>query len=81
MISGLGDTTPNNLLIVPLKKGNTVIGVVEIASFKAFRKGDIAYLEQVFSLAAEKTIIKSVENKSKTTKKTATSDTAENQTK
>lgn len=81
VISGLGDTTPNNLLIVPLKKGNTVIGVVEIASFKAFRKGDIAYLEQVFSLAAEKTMVKSAENKNKTTKKTATTDEAENQTK
>lgn len=81
VISGLGDTTPNNLLIVPLKKGNTVIGVVEIASFKAFRKGDIAYLEQVFSLAAERTMVKSAENKNKTTKKTATTDEAENQTK
>ena len=75
VISGLGDTTPNNLLIVPLKKGNDVIGVVEIASFKAFRKGDVAYLEQVFSLAAEKTMVKPTESKSKTTKKAA--DTAE----
>lgn len=81
VISGLGDTTPNNLLIVPLKKGNTVIGVVEIASFKAFRKSDIAYLEQVFSLAAEKTMVKPVETKSKTTNKTATANEAEKQTK
>ena len=81
VISGLGDTTPNNLLIVPLKKGNTVIGVVEIASFKAFKKSDIAYLEQVFSLAAEKTMVKPVETKSKTTNKTATANEAEKQTK
>lgn len=81
VISGLGDTTPNNLLIVPLKKGNDVIGVVEIASFKAFRKGDVAYLEQVFSLAAEKTMVKSNESKSKTTKKAATTAETEKQTK
>ena len=81
VISGLGDTSPNNLLIVPLKKGNNVIGVVEIASFKAFRKSDIAYLEQVFSLAAEKTMAKSVESNSKTAKKTATEAEAEKQTK
>ena len=81
VISGLGDTSPNNLLIVPLKKGNNVIGVVEIASFKAFRKSDIAYLEQVFSLAAEKTMAKSVESNSKTAKKTATEAGAEKQTK
>ena len=81
VISGLGDTTPNNLLIVPLKKGNTVIGVVEIASFKAFRKSDIAYLEQVFSLAAEKTMVKPVETKGKTANKTATANEAEKQTK
>ena len=70
VISGLGNTSPNNLLIVPLKKGNNIIGVVEIASFKAFKKGDIAYLEQVFSLAAEKTMAKPAERKSKTTKET-----------
>ena len=81
VISGLGDTTPNNLLIVPLKKGDDVIGVVEIASFKAFRKSDTAYLEQVFSLAAEKTIVKSADNKGKTIKKTATETGAEKQTK
>ncbi len=56
VISGLGNTSPNNLLIIPLKKGDVVIGVAEIASFKEFRKADISYLEKVFSLAAEKTI-------------------------
>ncbi len=56
VFSGLGNTSPDNLLLIPMKKGKSVIGVVEIASFRPFRKADISYLEQVFNLAAEKTL-------------------------
>lgn len=81
VFSGLGNTSPDNLLIIPMKKGKNVIGVVEIASFKPFRKADISYLEQVFNLAAEKTLGKTNAIKEKTTQKTTTMVENKNQSK
>ncbi|MDN5203350.1 GAF domain-containing protein [Fulvivirgaceae bacterium BMA10] len=63
VISGLGNTTPGYLAIVPMKNSNNVIGVVEVASFKEFAKKDIRYLEQVFALATKKVLVKTTETK------------------
>ncbi len=38
VISGLGKSTPNSLLIVPILHNNECIGIIEIASFKSFDK-------------------------------------------
>lgn len=45
--SGLGEDTPRNILIVPLKSGETVYGVIEIASFSVFEPHIISFIEKV----------------------------------
>ncbi len=55
--SGLGQATPRELLVVPLRHEEKILGVFEIASFKAFEKHEIEFVEQV-----AETIASSVSN-------------------
>lgn len=51
--SGLGDTPPDNLLLVPVIHENIIIGVIEIASLKKFQDFEITFTNEVAkSLAA-----------------------------
>jgi len=47
--SGLGSATPNNMVIFPItrKKDKQVIGVIEIASFKAFEQHDVNLFKKI----------------------------------
>ncbi len=50
--SGLGNTNPRSLLIVPLMINEEVVGIVEIASLKAFEKHQIEFLERIAEIIA-----------------------------
>lgn len=45
--SGLGGAKPGCILIVPLKKEEEVLGVIEIASFEAFKPHEVEFAEKV----------------------------------
>lgn len=45
--SGLGEAPPSALLIVPLKTDETIVGVIEIASFSAFSAFEIEFCENL----------------------------------
>ncbi|MDN5201101.1 GAF domain-containing protein [Fulvivirgaceae bacterium BMA10] len=45
--SGLGESTPTSLIIMPLMVNEMVEGLIEIASFDAFQEHEVAFLEKL----------------------------------
>jgi methyl-accepting chemotaxis protein len=45
--SGLGESDPNCIVMVPLKQDDAIMGVLEVASFKILEKHEIEFLEKV----------------------------------
>ena len=45
--SGLGQSNPRNILIVPLMMEDNVLGLLEIATFKEFKSHEVDFIEQV----------------------------------
>ena len=64
--SGMGKSTPRNLLITPLKINEDVHGVVEIASFSEFKTYEVEFIEKVAESIA--TTVSNVKTNLKTTK-------------
>ncbi|HMI68275.1 MAG TPA: GAF domain-containing protein [Cyclobacteriaceae bacterium] len=54
IVSGLGTASPRYLLIVPIKKGDEVRGVLEIATFSPLHEGQRGRLEEMVQVLAEK---------------------------
>jgi hypothetical protein len=54
IVSGLGGTSPTNLMFLPiLSPENEICGVIELASFKKFTENDLSYLQEVALLLAK----------------------------
>ncbi|MBL6447253.1 GAF domain-containing protein [Fulvivirga sp. 29W222] len=66
IVSGLGSATPTHLLVVPVKNGDSLYGVVEIASFTNLGKADAEMVAAAFKQLTQKLF-----GTAKTTKKTA----------
>ncbi len=47
IISGLGSSEQANLVLVPIKSDEKVLGILEVASFKHFSKDELSFLEQI----------------------------------
>ena len=47
VISGLGKSSPSNLCLFPLLYSDKVLGLIEIASFENFSKGDLLLFERL----------------------------------
>ena len=58
IVSGLGSASPRYLLIVPVKDQETVVGVIEIASFTDFKDEQKKFVEQAVELLASKILSK-----------------------
>ena len=57
--SGLGDSSPGCVLIVPMKVNDKIYGIVEVASFKVFEDFEIEFVEKVAeSIAATISTVK-----------------------
>jgi PAS domain S-box-containing protein len=54
--SGLGETNPSCLLVVPLKANDKIEGVLELASLKPFEKYEIEFLERLAETLASSVI-------------------------
>lgn len=64
--SGLGDASPNCIVIHPLKTENSIEGIIELASFKKFKDFELDFLDKVCTNIAM--VIKSVKDADKTKK-------------
>jgi putative methionine-R-sulfoxide reductase with GAF domain len=54
VLSGLGKSTPGHLIIAPIKSGENILGVLELASFKAFDKDDEELIQLTCNELAKK---------------------------
>jgi uncharacterized MnhB-related membrane protein len=53
IVSGLGESSPNHLLIIPVITKNEVIGIIELASFKVLSSEAIDAINQTVKKLAE----------------------------
>jgi CHASE3 domain sensor protein len=50
--SGLGESTPNCILIVPFKSNDKIEAVIELAGFKKFEKHEMEFMEKIGEIVA-----------------------------
>jgi methyl-accepting chemotaxis protein len=47
IISGVGQTKPRYVLLVPLKTGQEIFGILELASFRALERHELTFVDQL----------------------------------
>jgi putative methionine-R-sulfoxide reductase with GAF domain len=52
VVSGLGKSTPNNMIVLPILKQQQVVGVLEIASFLPFTDKDMGVAREIIQFIA-----------------------------
>jgi putative methionine-R-sulfoxide reductase with GAF domain len=52
VVSGLGKSTPTNMIVLPIQKQQQVVGVLEIASFLPFTDKDVAIAKEILQFMA-----------------------------
>ncbi|MFW5644762.1 MAG: GAF domain-containing protein [Bacteroidota bacterium] len=52
--TGLGEASPTSLMLIPVLRGNRIIGLLELASFHNFSEDDIRFAERIAGHLAEK---------------------------
>ncbi len=62
IISGLGDATPSNLLIIPLIDKNKTLAVMELASFNVFENNEEELITKLSKLLVKNLLIKMKNN-------------------
>jgi len=53
VLSGLGESTPNNLIVLPIKEEESVKGILELAGFKKFEQKEIDFLRRASTYFTE----------------------------
>ncbi|HBH21960.1 MAG TPA: hypothetical protein DDY13_00915 [Cytophagales bacterium] len=69
ILSGLGSSSPNHLIITPIKVDDKVIAVAEIASFKEFKEADEKLIDAALALLVTEKPKTSKESEAGKTKK------------
>jgi hypothetical protein len=64
IISGVGQTKPRYVLLVPLKTGEEIFGILELASFRALKQHELAFVDQLAESIAS--TLQSVQTNEKT---------------
>lgn len=52
ILSGLGETVPSSLVILPIKDDKNIVGVIELSSYQPIEKRKVEFLEDVISSLA-----------------------------
>ncbi|MES2730382.1 MAG: GAF domain-containing protein [Bacteroidota bacterium] len=63
--SGLGNASPNSVLIVPLKNNEKIVGILEIASFRIFEEYEISFISKLLESLAATLVSASVNERTK----------------
>lgn len=63
--SGLGESTPKNILITPMKYNGEVVGVLELVSFRLFEEHEIQFIRKILETLSANIISVNMNEKTK----------------